>query len=229
MNVSNNCYITNNNELQDLFTSKKILLVGPSETLISDCNLINIKNYDYICHLNNHIHHSPIKKCDIIYHNLNTGQYNNNNVNYWIQNGIRIIFSIGLDPLNENNQAFKTEDYSNKKFEEFKKRSNNKIKFNYFSPEFFKGWSEKLNSRPSTGTMAMLHILSFNPKELAVIGIDFYKTSYHYNKGNSLKNRVKGKNIGMHNFDECEKKFKEYARNLPNFTPIGKLKEIIYE
>ena len=166
--------------------NKTIALVGPAKSIIGTNKGNIIDNFDIIVRLNKSLPiNRKLKKdigsrTDVLYNSLNTTDCpgeNNIDVNFFLSNKIKFLCcSYPLLPPFDKDII----NYINK--------SKFKIPFRCLTNELFKDIENKINTRPFTGICAIIDLLQFDIKKLYITGLDFYNTSYYFNKNLVVSN-----------------------------------------
>ena len=182
-----------NKDLSNLIYKKRIVIVGPADYL-NNQNLGDlIDNYDIIvrikkgCPIPNEMHKDYGKRTDILYTNLrldnDTNSLSMEDLFKMKQEGVKYICY--PYPTEQNNNI----DYRFRKNWKQNSKKINKIipVFNTINLYDFFLIENYIKSRPTTGLLAILDILKYNPKELFIIGFTF-RTEW-------LNNNLKKNNI----------------------------------
>jgi len=187
--VPQNIVINNENMLMFFFkqydklfheylNGKSVALVGPAQSIIGTGKGYMIDKFDLIVRLNKSI---PLPKnlkedigsrTDIVYNSLNTSDYpGQNNLSPRVYKKYGVQFVCSSYPF--NNAFFKQDilNYVNRYKFELPFKAMDDIKFNNFE--------KYLQTRPYTGTCAIMDLLSYPIKHLYITGLDFYQTKYY--------------------------------------------------
>lgn len=208
-------------ELQEYFNNKNIIIIGPSATVKDDCKSIVVDDYDIICRLNNHWkykigdHKYIGHRTDVLYHCLNPDQYSSDDLKFLKQKGIKLILRNELK-------------YNQWKADIFNKR-NRHIGIDYYCTpnKLFKQLENKLGCNPSTGVLLIEYLLSFEIGLLTVVGFDFYQTLYLDKKDDYFLNKIQNNKVANHNPKIQLHYVKQLYNNENKFKAVGKLKIII--
>jgi len=206
--------------LAELVKDKRVIIIGPGATVKDDCSSIDVDSYDLVCRLNVHwrLHdgdHKVLgKRTDIIYHCLNENQYTSADLKFWMDNNIKMVSRADIDYLGPV-----------RKVVTFIKRNENVKYVPEIVPyEFYLDYKTKLGCNPSTGTLAIFHLLSMPLKSLSVAGFDFYQSLYLYRTDDKFLSIV-------HKMDHNPKKqlesFKREIAGFDKFIPIGALEKLL--
>ena len=183
-------YVKNEKAYTKYLKDKKIIIVGPAQSLEGKKMGKEIDSYDIIVRLNNSysIYYNPCKtisrdvgsRTDILYHTGAIGKvlgmaarrYNVTKLRLLRKDKIKWFVS-KRDPTCHSK--------SEKKYTRtFEKISKNKIKFVTVHRKFLKDLRRLLkNTDPNMSTMAIMHLLQFDFKELRIVGCDFYGSGYN--------------------------------------------------
>lgn len=173
---------TYNPYLHNLIYNKEVCIVGPSNYLIN-LNLGNIiDKYDTIVRIkkNAPVPKSMIqdygKKTDILYSNLrndnNTNSLSDKDINKMLKNNLKFICY--PYPI----KKYKKKDHIDKLFihnwnTNFFRISNKVPLFSTINNKDFNFITQFMDSRPTTGLLAIIDILRYKPKKLLIIGFTF--------------------------------------------------------
>jgi hypothetical protein len=162
----------------EYLNGKSVSLVGPAQSIIGTGKGYMIDKFDLVVRLNKSI---PLPKnlkedigsrTDIIYNSLNTSDYpGQNNLSPRVYKKYGVQFVCSSYPF--NNAFFKQDilNYVNRYKFELPFKAMDDIKFNIFE--------KYLQTRPYTGTCAIMDLLSYPIKHLYITGLDFYQTKYY--------------------------------------------------
>lgn len=187
--IPQNIVINNENMLMFFFkqydklfheylNGKSVSLVGPAQSIIGTGKGSMIDKFDLVVRLNKSI---PLPKnlkedigsrTDIVYNSLNTSDYpGQNNLSPRVYKKYGVQFVCSSYPF--NNAFFKQDilNYVNRYKFELPFKAMDDIKFNNFE--------KYLQTRPYTGTCAIMDLLSYPIKHLYITGLDFYQTKYY--------------------------------------------------
>ena len=212
-NVLNHFFKEYDKLFSEFVSGRCIALVGPAESIINTNKGSVIDKFDLIVRLNKSI---PIptklkddigSRTDIIYNSLNTTDFpgqNNLNPRLYKKNGIKFVCS--SYPFNHNIFHDDISKYVYKyKFE---------LPLKVMDDLKFKKFENMLNTRPYTGTCAIMDLLSYPIKYLYITGLDFYHTKY-YNEYRTISKEGQkyNKNSNIHK----AKPQLEYLRHISFF------------
>ena len=156
---------------------KSVVIVGPANSILGTGKGELIDKFDIVIRLNKAL---PVpqnlkkdigSRTDIVYNALNTTDFpgqNNLDTNFYKQNGVKFVVSpYPLSGVFYNDIINYITKYQ---FD---------IPFRTVIPSKFFGFKNQLQTRPYTGTCAIMDILQFDVKALYITGIDFYNTPYY--------------------------------------------------
>lgn len=175
--------MNNRDKYEQFLKGKRVCLVGPSPTVkniqydLFRENIEQVKqieSYDLIVRLNKSLPMPPSLKefvgerTEVIYNCMSPDPESGGfiDINY-LKN--KISWLVSSLP---NKKPFSFD------IENFEKRNNQTINFTAPKLEFFNKIEQEMNTRPNTGVMAILDILSCEIKELYITGITFFKGGY---------------------------------------------------
>jgi len=174
--------------ISQLILGKRVIIVGPSPSMIGSKMGHFINNFDVVIRLNKSLP-LPIKliddignRTDILYNNLNTSDFkneNNLNLRIFIDANIKLIASPYpcIPPFNVDIQSFLL-------------YNKNIISTHICDLKLYSQVCHQIKTRPNTGIMAIMDVLSHNPSELFICGMTFFKDGYYkeYRKINVNEN-----------------------------------------
>ena len=172
-------YNYNNTEYENMFSNllynKRVVIVGPSSTIVNSNQCEYIDKCDVVIRLNRAV---PINKklikdigskTTIIYTNLDNNSDSTKHINFkkFIKNNIKFICSPypPIEPFKKD-----IDNYLNQKYQ---------LPFHHFPFNDYLKIKSVLGCRPYTGMSAILDILRYKIKSLYVTGIDFYANDYY--------------------------------------------------
>lgn len=203
------------NHMLSVFKDKRIIIVGPAACLSEDCKNIDIDSFDVVCRLNTHHRmrfNNPIvgKRLDVLFHALEKFQYDKKEVEYWENNNFSLISRVH-HPIRYN--IIKKLGYTKKIY--------------HIPTPILVNCRKILECNPNTGVMSIYHALHYEASEVHAIGFDFYQTLYLTKKDEKFRKEVLDNKIGNHDPKKQLKLFKKAIKEVPNFYPHGKLKELL--
>lgn len=161
-----------------LVKGRSLIIVGPSKTVLRKKNADFINSFDLVVRLNKilpipyHMEQFIGYRTDILYNNCNTtdhGGDNNLSINLLVNNNVRYLRA-SYPPIG----VFK------KDIDRFKMINRSRgFPFGHVNTRYYNSVVKKLNTRPYTGTLAILDLLKYDIKALYITGIDFFKYNYH--------------------------------------------------
>ena len=162
---------------REYIRGKSVVIVGPANSIIGTGKGDLIDKFDIVIRLNKAL---PVpqnlkkdigSRTDIVYNALNTTDFpgqNNLDTNFYKRNGVKFVVSpYPLSGIFYNDIINYISKYQ---FD---------IPFRTVIPSKFFGFKNQLQTRPYTGTCAIMDILQFEAKALYITGIDFYNTPYY--------------------------------------------------
>lgn len=203
-------------DFYDVFKGKKVIVVGPSGSLLNDCKNIDVDSYDVVCRLNSHYrmiekHGNVIgKRLDVLFHALQPYQISEKEVKSWNNMNFHLVARIA-------NPVY---------LQKVKNFGYNKKVYNIPS-KLLSETRRKMKCNPSTGVLAILDAFHYEAKEVHAIGFDFYQTLYQTKKDESFRKKILDNRIGNHNPRKQLAEFKKLMRGNESFFPHGKLKELM--
>ena len=180
-------------DYEALVKGKSLIIVGPSKTVLRKKNADFINSFDLVVRLNKilpipyHMEQFIGYRTDILYNNCNTtdhGGENNLSINMLVNNNVRYLRA-SYPPIG----VFK------KDIDRFRMLNRSRgFPFGHVNTKYYNSVVKKLNTRPYTGTLAILDLLRYDIKALYITGIDFFKYNYHssyrvLNKEDMMKTR----------------------------------------
>lgn len=117
-----------------------------------------------------------------------------------------------------------------KNIEDFNKRNlKHKIDFNHIDVNIYNKLSEMMESRPNSGTAAMVDLLSYDITELYITGFTFFKGGYYkeYRTYNEEEVMERMKKAGHHNQEKQFEVMKQILENDDRVKTDNALKEIL--
>lgn len=175
-------------DYESLLKGKSIIIVGPSKTVLRKRNADFIHSFDLVVRLNKSL---PIAmnmeefigyRTDILYNSCysDSGQ-NNVSVNLLKNNNVKYLRA-SYPPIG----VFK------KDLERFKLHNRSYgFPFGHIDTKYYNSIVKKINTRPYTGTLAILDILKYDIKVLYITGLDFFKYNYHSSYGVRSRDEMK--------------------------------------
>lgn len=161
---------------EDYLRQKRVCLVGPAPSLLEikpeQGHLID--NYDIVVRINRSLPLSPNlshflgTKTNVLYNCLNTDPEAGGFINIpYLEEEIEwLVCPYPSKPPFERD------------IEKFERQNNERINFTTFNLEKYKSLEKEMNTRPNSGVLAILDILSCEIEELYITGITFFKGGY---------------------------------------------------
>lgn len=176
------------------FKGKRVAIIAPSPSVRETANGDEIDKYDIVIRINKNWKYNPDlnkyvgKRTDIVYNCINPDpecggiidfEYVKKNLKY-IAVSIPIINNnFHRDRMFHNNNVFD-------QYRHFVANNNNKVNYYIVNHKLYNMYDNILRSRPNTGFMAILDILSYDIKELYIKGFTFFKDGYLSNYRNTV-------------------------------------------
>lgn len=165
----------NDNIFKKLIENKRVVIVGPAD-YVNNSTLID--SYDVIVRVNKGLNMETSgnsgSRTDILYHTVNIHPENGGPLT--LQKNLHIRFAYPPIAKGENN-SFKVlgnhTDYIT-----IEKLYPSLSNFSIVSKEKYINFEKQCDSRPNTGVIAILDILSYNIKELYITGFTLFQTDY---------------------------------------------------
>lgn len=160
----------------EFITGKRIVLVGPSDSLTGSGKREFIDSFDLIARMNKSFKITRKAaedigcRLDILYNNLNiTDSPGENDIDprELKRKGVKYI-CCPYPPIHPFAQDILR----------FSLQNSNTLPFHHIDLDQYNKIEKYLGSRPYTGTCAILDILKYNPRELHITGVDFYMHNY---------------------------------------------------
>lgn len=229
-----------NINFKEYLRDKRIVLVGPSSTLLDnkDGNLID--SYDIVIRIKKAFPIDPKlylyigKRTDVLATHLKVKQ--NNFVKKSdlskILNNIKWIympFAINIDPFNKFYKNFRS--VYNKFYKNYNGKKITNVHITPYSNEYMLH-SNNMKTTPTTGAATMLDLLNYDFKELYITGFTFRKNGYYKQYKSKLEDKTSwdrtiGK--GVHDMDLEINYIKQVLSTHENVTVDKKLQDIFNE
>lgn len=175
-------------DYETLLKGRSVIIVGPSKTVLRKKNADFVHSFDLVVRLNKSL---PVAtnmeefigyRTDILYNSCysDSGQ-NNISVNMLVNNNVKYlrasyppisVFKKDLDRFKLHNRSYG-------------------FPFGHIDIKYYKNIVSKINTRPYTGTLAILDILKYDIKVLYITGLDFFKYNYHSSYGVRSRDEMK--------------------------------------
>jgi hypothetical protein len=202
------------------FFNKSVILVGPSEYVAKDCELIDVDSYDIVVRLNCHwrkIGGNLGNRTDVICHCLNKNQISGADIVRMKDDKIKLLLRNDFD--------FVTDKRKIKHFNTLNKDIGFKD-MESIPNEFFCNLKKQVGTNPSTGVLCIMYLLSRSVKALDVVGFDFYRTLYYTKKDERFRNMIAKGAVG-HNIEKQLSFMKGVFKATPNLRAVGYLKTVL--
>jgi GR25 family glycosyltransferase involved in LPS biosynthesis len=234
------------NEYANYLKGKKIAIIGPSPSCKDEENGLFIEeNYDIIVRINKQWKHSKEldkyigKRTDILYNCMDYREDCGGELDIdYLQNKIKYL--VGSIKYDFSDKTHRDSQFHNKNFlnwfNYFHLKNNGKLKFINIENNFYDNYDKMADTRINTGLMGILHLLSFDIKELYIKGFTFFMDGYLLDYRDNI-NGVKCKNeketehntfdfmINKNKNHDQEKQFKLFKKICQDKKNIIKLDE----
>lgn len=226
----------NRKKYEDFLQNKRVCLVGPSPTIknikynlfreISE-QVNEIESYDLIVRLNKSLPMPPSlekfvgNKTDIIYNCMSPDP----------ESGGFIDVDYLKDKISWLVSSLPKKNPFSYDISRFEKRNNKILNFTTPKLEYFNKIEEEMKTRPNTGVMAILDLLSCDIKELYITGITFFRGGYarEYRNYNEAQVLARMAAHGNHKQEPQIDYMKKVLKSDQRVKMDKYLKEIIYE
>ena len=165
--------------LKDFLKDKKVILVGPSESLLKKKNKEFIESFDVIVRVNRGIeptrkYHKYIgTRTDILYNCMLEHPDNGGiiDANYFASKKVKFVV---YHPEVDYHGVAVDNDPPHLKNETIQELQNNNISVKRINCELYNNISSQVECRPNTGFIAIFDLLHYDIKELYITGFTFY-------------------------------------------------------
>ena len=207
--------------LKEYLKNKKVILIGPSESLLKNKNKDFINSFDVVVRVNRGIEPTDNyaeyigNKTDILYNCMLEHPDNGGvlNVNYFVKKKLKYV--VYHPEVNFHGKAV-NKPPKHLSLEKVKELNSKKIKTEMIDYNFYNSISSQVNCRPNTGYIAIFHLLSYEIKELYITGFTFYLDKFMPGYKDQVK-KVEFK-------EKCFKSERHNQKNLWNFLKKSYLK-----
>lgn len=178
---------------QDLFLAlvkgRRVVIVGPSNSLTGSGQGPRIDSFDLVVRLNKSFRIPKGKsgdlgtRIDILYNNLNLTDSPGENV-------------LNIPRLRDRGVKFICSPYPpvppfDRDISRHMRESRGIIPFHHIDSQLYNRICQYIQSRPLTGTCAIFDLLKFSPEELHICGMDFYMHNYYKGYQRDLPDKAK--------------------------------------
>lgn len=216
-----------NVDYSDFLKDKRVVIVGPAPSIIGSQQGKSIDDYDVVVRINKALPvpktlYSDIgSKTDVLYNCLNPAPDcgGPHEIDLWARSTKWVCSPYPeIYPFDKDIRSF------NSKF-------NNEFNFRIFDKSYYQELVSKLNCRPNSGILAILDILSFNPKEVYVTGFTFFRGGFYKEYRNITEEQINNKmsKVGAHKQEPQINLVKEIYKSDSRFRVDSSLKEILEE
>jgi hypothetical protein len=235
--------------IREYFKGKRVAIIAPSPSVRETENGDEIDKYDIVVRVNKNWKYSPElnkyvgKRTDIVYNCINQHPECGGTIDFeYVKNNLKYI-AISIPIINDQkhrDKLFHNNTVINQ-YRQFVINNNNKVKYYIVNKDLYNMYDNILNSRPNTGFMAILDILSYDIKELYIKGFTFFRDGYLSNYRNTVfgektdeqSSASKVNNIirkyGNHDIDKQIDLFKKIYYNKKNIIKIDPAMKRILE
>jgi hypothetical protein len=192
--------IVSEDNIRKFFKGKRVAIIAPSPSVRENQNGDEIDKYDIVVRVNKNWKYSPElnkyvgTRTDIVYNCINPDPECGGNIDFdYVKNNLKYI-AISVPIINDQrhrDHMFHNNNVINK-YRQFLVNNNGRVNYYVVNNKLYNTYDNTLKSRPNTGFMAILDILSYDIKELYIKGFTFFKDGYLSNYRNSVfgeKNR----------------------------------------
>jgi hypothetical protein len=174
------------NDIRNFFKGKRVAIIAPSPSVRFNANGDEIDKYDIVVRINkNWKHNADLNKyvgtrTDVLYNCINPDPDCGGVLDFnYIKTKVKYI-AVSIPIINDN--THRDSIFHNNRmlhyYNDFFAGNNNRVKHYIVNKNLYNKYDKILNSRPNTGFMAILDILSYDIKELYVKGFTFFKDGY---------------------------------------------------
>ena len=202
-------FVASDNDFKKLLQNKSVALVGPADYLLNSNFGKEIDSYDLVVRINRGIelidqYHKDIgKRTDILYSCLIEEPMNAGKIDLKRLTEDHQLKFVCTTPFIKKRSFLKKNDIHPMADKEKFKNLSKLVPTRIISNKYWKDFSRKLTTRPTTGYISIFDILEFEPKKLKIFGFSFYMTSI-------LKGYKKGMQYNEENFHKLALKSKRH-------------------
>jgi hypothetical protein len=169
--------------LELFLKNKKVIIIGPSESLLLNKNKDFIESFDIIVRVNRGI--EPTDKyadyignrTDILYNCLYEHPDNGGIINIDYFNQKKLKYLVYHPRVDFNGKSINKDPISNAQ-NALKKLKKSNIQLNRINSDFYNSISSQVKCRPNTGYIAIFDLLNYDIKELYITGFTFYMDNF---------------------------------------------------
>ena len=195
---------------EDIFSGKKVAIIGPSPSIYNEENGCEIEDeYDIIVRINKQWHHDSSldtyigKRTDILYNCMNCSEECGGviDINYAKEHNLKLI----VDPIMFGCNMQNTRDHifrGTKRLDwyvMFHLNNQTTIPFGMINMDKYTEWDKQADTRINTGLLAILDVLSSDAEEVYIKGFTFFKDGYISN----YRNKIGGKETSEENSSQA--------------------------
>lgn len=186
--------VVSEDNIRNFFKGKRVAIIAPSPSVRETENGDEIDKYDIIVRINKNWKYSPElnkyvgTRTDIVYNCINPDPECGGNIDFdYVKNNLKYI-AISIPVINDQQHRDRMFHNNNvmDQYRQFVLNNNNRVKYYIVNKNLYNMYDNILKSRPNTGFMAILDILSYDIKELYIKGFTFFKDGYLSNYRNTV-------------------------------------------
>ena len=180
--------------IRNFFKGKRVAIIAPSPSVRQNPNGNEIDKYDIIVRINrNWKYSSDLNKyvgtrTDVVYNCIEPDPECGGTIDFdYVKSNLKYI-AISIPIIHNQNHRddiFHNNNMINK-YRQFVNNNNNRVNYYIINKNLYNMYDNILKSRPNTGFMAILDILSYDIKELYIKGFTFFKDGYLSNYRNTV-------------------------------------------
>jgi hypothetical protein len=180
--------------IRNFFKGKRVAIIAPSPSVRETANGSEIDKYDIVVRINKNWKYSLElnkyvgSRTDIVYNCINPDPECGGNIDFdYVKNNLKYI-AVSIPIINDESHRdamFHNNTVINN-YIQFITNNNNRVKYYIVNKNLYNTYDNILKSRPNTGFMAILDILSYDIKELYIKGFTFFRDGYLSNYRNTV-------------------------------------------
>jgi hypothetical protein len=178
--------LTSEENIKKFFKGKRVAIIAPSPSVRENPNGDEIDGYDIVVRVNkNWKYSSDLNKyvgtrTDIVYNCINPDPECGGSIDFeYVKNNLKYV-AVSVPII--NNQYHRDRLFHNNtvvnQYRNFVQNNSGRVKYYIVNSNLYNMYDNMLKSRPNTGFMAILDILSYDIKELYIKGFTFFKDGY---------------------------------------------------
>ncbi len=192
--VKNFNSLVSEESIRNFFKGKRVAIIAPSPSVRENPNGDEIDKYDIIVRINKNWKYSQDlnkyvgTRTDIVYNCINPDPECGGTIDFdYVKSNLKYIaVSIPIIHNQHHRDAMFHNNNMINKYRQFVNDNNNRVNHYIINKNLYNMYDNILKSRPNTGFMAILDILSYDIKELYIKGFTFFKDGYLSNYRNSV-------------------------------------------